>query len=121
MAVLLPFPKKILASSSKEVKFREISAQFGDGYSQVAADGLNAVYDIWSITWGNLNQSETMLLEGVLSNCGSWTTFLWTPCQETVQKKFRLTKDGYTRTKTGGASVRSWSITTKLVQIFDIS
>lgn len=89
----MPLPSKISLESSKKVGFRQVSAQFGDGYEQVAPLGLNNRFDTWDLTWGALSSSEKNTVETALNSIGTWGILTWTPCDEIVQKKFRVTGD----------------------------
>jgi phage-related protein len=114
----LPLPEKIGLESSKSTMFRELAAQFGDGYQQVAPNGINNKIDSWSIIWSALTLTEVATVESVLNSTGSWGILSWTPYSET-SKKYRMTKDGYARIAKGkGNGV--YSITCKLIQVFDL-
>lgn len=43
------FNFKIRAEPSGQSTFRTLTAQFGDGYSQAAADGINTKVQVWNI------------------------------------------------------------------------
>jgi len=116
MATNLPLTNKINKDSRKSSLFREMSAQFGDGYQQVAPKGINNKYDTWELEWVALLTSEKDTVEAVLDSVGSWGILLWTPSYESVTKKFRLSKEGYTRTRVGG----TFKISCKLIQVFDL-
>ena len=115
----LPLTTKILVDSRKRTAFKEIRGQFGDGYQQIAPNGLNNKVDTWEITWGALTLSEVNSLETTLGSVGSWGILTWTPSNESSSKKFRMSLDGYTKTMSGkGNGV--FSLSCKLVQVFDI-
>lgn len=118
MATALPVTGKILDKSSKRVAFKDFSASFGDGYTQVAPAGLNPKNDVWEVMWGALTDSEVTTIENVLDTNGSWGVLTWTPCHENTQKKFKMTADGYTRTQIGNSG--KYTISCTLVQCFDI-
>lgn len=113
----LPVTNKITINSQKTVKFSELSAKFGDGYSQHAPNGINYKIDSWSIEWGALTSTELTTVETALDANGSWGIFSWTPCYETVSKNFRVTVDGYTRRTEGGNG--NFTITCNLEQTYD--
>jgi phage-related protein len=118
MTTALPLPNKIALSSDKSVGFRAITAQFGDGYQQVAPNGINVKIASWSIEWGALTLAERDTVEASLDSVGSWGILTWTPTNESTQLKFRMTADGYTRRTTGKNGI--FSISCKLTQVFDI-
>ena len=119
MTTALPLPTKIALTSDKSVTFRAITAQFGDGYQQVAPNGINTKIASWSVEWGALTLAERATVEGVLDSVGSWGILTWTPCNETVQLKFRMSNDGYTRKAL--SRVGLYSVSCKLTQVFDIN
>lgn len=68
----LPLPNKITNDSDKTTSFRELLGQFGDGYQQVAPNGINNKIDSWNIVWGVLTESEMHTVESALDSVGSW-------------------------------------------------
>jgi phage-related protein len=116
---LLPVSTKITIDSSKTVVFSDMAAQFGDGYEQVAAKGINNVRENWSIEWGGLSTTEKDAIVAVLNSVGSWGLLLWTPCGETAQKKYRMTRDGYSVKRESSNAI--FTVTCNLRQVFDIT
>jgi phage-related protein len=114
----LPLPNKIALSSDKSVSFRAISSQFGDGYQQTAPNGINVKVASWTVEWGALTLAERNTVESVLDYVGSWGILTWTPTNESVQLKFRMTNEGYTRNTLNKNGI--FSISCKLMQVFDI-
>ena len=49
--VAMPVVSKITLDSSLKIGFSQIAAKFGDGYEQIAPNGLNNPFDTWDITW----------------------------------------------------------------------
>lgn len=86
--------------------YRVRTAQFGDGYSQRAKDGLNNVYDTWPLTFTG-SEAEIAAIKAFLDATGGATNFYWTPPLRT-QAKFiasavvvtPLGGDNYTLTAT---------------------
>lgn len=61
-----------------DVQHRTLRAQFGDGYAQVAADGINARSESWPLSFvGRL--SAIAPIRAFLDRHGGWRAFLWTP------------------------------------------
>lgn len=52
--------------------------QFGDGYSQILTDGLNAQQEVWSCNTGPLNEDEAYGIESYLYRKRG-QAFTWTP------------------------------------------
>lgn len=113
--VAMPVVSKITLDSSLSVKFNQIYAKFGDGYEQIAPNGINNTADTWNITWGALTTSEYQTVITALKSVGTWGIITWTPCDEIVQKKFRISGD-ISRTRTGALYVVSCT----LRQVFDV-
>lgn len=59
-------------------KPRILMAQFGDGYSQRQADGLNANPKVWSLKFENRSDSEADDIDAFLVARGGWEAFDWT-------------------------------------------
>lgn len=55
------------------------SLQFGDGYEQRQANGINNNLGVYPVTFNNRTQDEGLAILAFLNNCGGVTTFLWTP------------------------------------------
>lgn len=78
------FNFKVQASPTGTASFSTIDAQFGDGYSQSAADGINNKGQSWSVRLRGLDspgcvQTENMLaVEAFLDARGGWQSFEWT-------------------------------------------
>jgi len=117
MIIALPVPAKVSYDSGKKVSFRDISAQLGDGYVQVAQQGINSRYDTWNVTWGALTLTEKNTVVGVLDTVGSWSMLSWKPCFETVTKNFRMSKEGYTLQPLGKSGL--YTISCQLIQAYD--
>lgn len=62
-------------------------AQFGDGYVQKAAYGLNAKTETWIVTVDN---TETVVSQAraFLENCGGYLPFYWTPPGATAPRMY---------------------------------
>lgn len=114
--IALPYSTKITRDSDMELATREISAQFGDGYRQAAPDGLNAVYEEWNITWAPLTKTERNSLLASLQSIGTWGIATWTPCDETVQKKFNIVG----KVSFGRVNKSLYKVQAQLKQVFDV-
>lgn len=53
------------------------SAKFGDGYEQRTRNGLNAVGEVWSLTFTGSN-TEINAIDDFLKSHGGADSFLWT-------------------------------------------
>lgn len=118
MPEALPLTSQLSGNCSKQTAFKTIKTQFGDGYSQRAADGLNNKIDSWSISWENLNAADKNTVTTALNNVGGFDYLTWTPFGESVEKKFILKDGTYTQSHVEGGTY--FTISTNLVQVFDI-
>lgn len=59
-------------------KFRTRAAQFGDGYKQKVADGLNAESQSWPLTFRGSEAYVAPILQFLRDRKGS-QSFFWTP------------------------------------------
>lgn len=75
--------------ATREVAFRTLQAQFGDGYLARRQDGINPVIETWSVSTPPRPITELQSVETELINlAGSF--FTWTPPYETGAKKWVL-------------------------------
>lgn len=56
---------------------RQRTAQFGDGYDQAVADGLNTDVQTWPLTFTGVDADIQPILDFIRSHVGQ--RFLWTP------------------------------------------
>ena len=116
--ISMPLPGKINIDSDLQIDFKDISTRYGDGYTEIAPDGLNSARETWDINWAPLTQSEYNTVKTALLSVGTWGTILWTPCDDTVQKKFRIkSKTSLRRTR---IAHRQYKVSITVEQIFDI-
>jgi len=117
MAEQLPLSDKLDLSSNASSKFRMMTAQFGDGYSQRAPDGLNNKIDAWSITYSTLTAAELATVQAFIEIVRSGEYFLFTPPGD-VEKKWIIDfGSAITKKYIGGVHV---DIVFKIVQVFDL-
>jgi phage-related protein len=118
MPQALPLTTKLSNSSSKSTSFKTIKAQFGDGYSQRAADGINNKIDSWSISWENLSSADKDTVLTALDAVGGYDYLTWTPFGESSSKKFILKDGSYSVSHVEGGTY--FTISTSLIQVFDV-
>lgn len=73
----LPGPAPTSAGVKRRA--RVLKSEFGDGYTQRVADGLNAIEHVWSVNWEGLTDSEADTLDNFLGARGGWEAFEWAP------------------------------------------
>jgi len=92
---------------------RLLEADFGDGYSQSAPDGLNNMPSMLDVTWNPIEVQDAAAIEAfMVANSG--LAFFWTPPGETAARKWIC--KSYDRTKGVG-----WDIVhVSLMERFDL-
>lgn len=60
-------------------KFRFRKAEFGEGYVQSAADGINPHAQQWRLTFENISTAAAKVITDFLETRGGATSFTWTP------------------------------------------
>lgn len=58
--------------------FRVLTAQFGDGYKQSTADGINNVSQSWPLSFTGRASDITPIRDFLDARAG-WQSFYWTP------------------------------------------
>ena len=114
MTALFTDPKPS-QSSNQSRKFRSLIAQFGDGYSQIAPDGINYQSDTWQLVYENLNQTDTNTVRNFFDTNGPFTSFTWTAPGDSSAKTWRMTPDGYSVVALSGSI---YTINVTIMQVF---
>lgn len=92
--------------TSKDVVFRTLTNDFGDGYQQSTPDGINDKTDVWSVQWGNVTDADAMTLMNFFRSVGESTVFDWTtPENETKRFKAKEPKRGFVSFNNNNVSV----------------
>lgn len=99
---------------SKKTDAHILEAKLGDGYSQRAADGINAIRDEWGLEWV-VNNTDADTLTDFFEARGGHESFDWTPSGESVSKKW--TCKSWSKNPIG---IDTWSISATLKQEFDL-
>lgn len=114
MPTALPLTTMIAETSNRNRAYKTKSAAFGNGYAQVAPDGINNVKDTWSITYENLTSAERTTLLAVLDAVQSWDIITWTAPGDGGSKNWRMTPDGWSEVTDG----LHYTISLKLEQCY---
>lgn len=69
-----------------EVKI--LKAEFGDGYTQEAGDGLNNVRDVVKLKWSTLLPSQAEAMEQFFKNMGGYRRFHYRLSDSTTMQKW---------------------------------
>jgi phage-related protein len=65
-------------ASQVDTSFRTRKAQFGDGYAQVAGDGINPVTPQWSVSFTG-DEAYIQAIKNFLNRHAGWKSFIWKP------------------------------------------
>lgn len=94
------FTPPIPPSAGTETDFQAkiLKADFGDGYTQRSADGLNNVKRSTTLAWNNLSIDEAQALEDFFVARGGWEPFIYSlsddvPRQWIVETDWKRTRD----------------------------
>lgn len=79
------------AGATLELVPNVISTQFGDGYSQDAASGLNALKEVWDIPHKQVPKEIADEIEAFIRPGLGWQRFNYVPLGQTVAKRFKCT------------------------------
>ncbi len=85
----LPLQDHIAEQSEIAVTYNTLSAQFGDGYEQTAAAGINNKQKTWSVTYNTMDESTANTVLNYLDTVGGHIPFYATPRGE-AQQTWRL-------------------------------
>lgn len=72
------FTWRATGQPSGTATFRRLTAQFGDGYRQVAGDGINSKVQSWPLTFAG-SMKEMQAVTAFLDKHAGIASFLWTP------------------------------------------
>ncbi len=113
MPQTLPLTTHIDESSSMKRTFRVKRVEFGNGYEQVAPDGINSSRDEWSVVYRNLTSAERDTLLNVLNAAQGWDYISWQAPGDAASKKWRINNE-YSMSTNGNL----WSVTVPLLQVY---
>lgn len=85
--VALPFLPS--SASTAEVQLNDKEIPFGDGFVDVT-EQVNPTREVWSLTFGPLNQADATTLKGFFKTNRGKTLVDWTPPGEASPMKFRM-------------------------------
>lgn len=103
-------------STTSTSKARTLTAQLGDGYTQVTSDGINTVQETWTLQWDACSNTEMNELTTFFEAQLGYLNFQWTAPGRPLAKLWRCATWG--RNPVGPAS---WTVTATFVQSFDIT
>jgi len=79
---------KITKSVSLSSEYNTKETEFGDGYRQIAIDGINYEKEVWSLEFVALDSTASLALETILKTSlnGTSNYLSWTPPRESTTK-----------------------------------
>lgn len=109
-------PKPPHIGSGFEINQRVLMSEFGDGYTQFAADGLNATHDTVTLTWQNLSPTDYAAIAAFWRLKGMATPFQYELPWEEAPKLWR-----FSAPLTVNVSAQIYyTVTAALKQAFDL-
>lgn len=102
-------------ASSKSTAVDMLKMNFGNGYEQRVANGINYMRDKWAVSWEGLNVTDRNTVISFLNSISAGDYFTWTTPFDSVSKKFVLDGD-WTLTDNGGVV---FTINAQFRQVFD--
>lgn len=113
-----PFPTIPISQSSSMSMHNEINAiRFGNGYEQRVPMGINYRRETWNIVWDALTLPQKNTIVNFIQSVSNGSTILWTPPNESAQKRYVLDGD-WSLVNRGGTI---YSINLKMRQVFDLT
>ena len=75
---LQKFTWKMDMGAAADTQFAVTKIQFGDGYTQVAGDGINPVTPQWSVSFTG-DEAYIQAIKNFLNRHTGWKSFIWKP------------------------------------------
>lgn len=82
----LPLTNKISQASSASKDQKIIVSEYGDGFEQRAAIGINSMFMTWDLQWNMLSLDDRNTLVAFYNAHGRVQSFDWTPPNELAGK-----------------------------------
>lgn len=90
--------------AAKTIEPRVLLTDFGDGYSQRSADGINNNQEEWSLTW-KLPIADADILSAFFEARGGHESFDWIPPRESTSRKWTIKNWSRSPWKVNGDSI----------------
>lgn len=92
MVTFTPPVEPSVSGLSVATKTRTLVAEFGDGYTQRAGDGLNGIAKQVSVTWNALQTADADTIIAFFEARGGFEMFEWTPPRGNTALKWIVTE-----------------------------
>lgn len=112
----LPLTTFISQASTRNRTFNRLIAQYGDGYTQRAPNGINSIVDKWNLVYENLSSGNRTTVQDFITLHGAWTYFTWTPPGEVAEKRWIIEGEVNETAQAGNL----FTITIPIKQVFDL-
>lgn len=100
---------------TKSQSYRVLKANFGDGYSQRSADGLNTEQETFDPTWNNMTYTQYQRLSSYLATRKGFRAFLWQSPMDGEQKPYIC--ESFSTTI---VSYRVYTVSAKFTRVYDL-
>lgn len=111
---------KLTSNTQKQSNYNTKKLQFGDGYINIALDGINYDREQWSMDFIPMDSTEANTLEAMLKNSVSGEAYYlkWMPAGEASYKYWIA--ESVNKAPVQGSSTL-WKITCTLTRMFPLS
>lgn len=114
MPQAMPLTSAISQSSTRKRTYKTLTAEFGNGYSQTAPDGINNVRDEWNLSYENLTDAERTTVVAALDAVQTWDYLTWQAPGDAASKRWKVTPEGWSERTTG----THWTISFVVKQVY---
>lgn len=80
------------SSPGHDTEFKTLESNFGDGYTQAVAEGLNSERESWNLVWENEDIADVQTIKTFLKARAGYQPFYWTAPGEETPKTWRCKK-----------------------------
>ncbi len=103
-------PKPPSPGTERKPELKIKTTEFGDGYTQETADGLNHIRRTISLTWETLTPTERNTIDSFMTERGGYLPFYYTPSDESTPVKWTCKEWG---DRSGKMGFKTFSATFK--------
>jgi hypothetical protein len=95
-------PSSASQQTQETMTYRVLAYQYGNGYESRVPDGANPQKDTWTISFDNLNATDSASVQAWLTANPPWVTFNGDGVILPSANTYWITKDGYQNTPLPG-------------------
>lgn len=78
------------SSPGQTTEFKTLDAEFGEGYTQSSAEGMNNIRESWDLNWDNEDAADIATIRTFINSLYGSVPFKWTPPGESDPKLWRV-------------------------------